>query len=99
VSADDLQSAYAMNEVSADAEYRGKRLQVTGAVKDIMKVLDRPFLVLWTRNEFVGVHANFDRDKEQSLAGIHPGDHVIVLCTGDGAGLGESPMLDGCTLE
>jgi hypothetical protein len=97
VTSDRLQSDYATNEVNADNLYRGKVLRVTGAVKAIKKdITDRPYMILWTKNEFEGVQAHFDADG--ALAGVKVSQHVTVRCIGDNVILG-SPMLRRCILE
>jgi hypothetical protein len=64
-----------------------------GVLEDIT---DRPYMVLWTKNEFEGVQAHFDTDG--ALAGINVGQHVTVRCIGDNVIMG-SPMLRRCILE
>ena len=97
VSSDRLQADYAANEVNADNLYRGKVLRVTGAVRAIKKgITDRPYVVLWTANEFSGVHANFQ--DESGLAGISVNKRITVRCVGDNVMAG-SPMLKACVLE
>lgn len=97
VSSDQLHKDYNANEVSADASYKGKVLRVTGAVQGIKKgITNKPYLVLWTSNEFSGVHANFENDG--ILGSMKAGDHVTVQCRGDGMIMG-SPMLDDCVMQ
>jgi tRNA_anti-like len=97
VSADQLHADYKANEVGADNAYRGKALRVTGAVQAIKKdFTDAPYLVLWTKNEFEGVHARFENDA--ALAQLRVGQHVTVRCIGDNVVMG-SPVLRGCVLE
>lgn len=97
VSSDRLQADYAANEVAADNMYRGKVLRVTGAVRAIKKdIMDLPYLVLWTKNEFDGVQARFEATG--ALAQIRVGQHVAVRCIGDNVILG-SPMLRECILD
>lgn len=97
VSADQLQVDYQANEVSADNQYKGKVLRVSGAVQAIKKgITDKPYVVLWTKNEFEGVHANFE--SEQGLSGIAVGQHITVRCIGDNVIMG-SPMLRDCILD
>jgi len=97
VTADQLHKDYNANEVGADATYKDKVLRVTGAVQGIKKgITDKPYLVLWTTNEFSGVHANFDNDGV--LGTLKVGDHVTVQCRGAGMIMG-SPMLHDCVLQ
>ena len=97
VTADQLHKDYKANEVSADSTYRGKILRVTGAVKSINKgITDRPYIILWTTNEYEGVHANFA--DEGTLGTLKIGDHITVRCRGDMMIIG-SPMLKDCVLQ
>jgi hypothetical protein len=97
VSADQLQADYAANEVAADNRYRRRVLRVTGAVQAIKKdIMDRPYVVLWTRDQFSGVHAHFETDG--ALAGIKVNQRVAVRCIGDNVIMG-SPLLRRCILE
>lgn len=97
VSSDRLQADYEANEVSADNLYRGKVLRVTGAVQAVKKdIADKPYVVLWTKNEFMGVHANFQ--DENGLSGISVGQHITLRCIGDNVILG-SPLLRDCVLD
>lgn len=97
VSSDQLHQDYVANEIRADALYRGKLLRVTGAVQAIRKdFLGHPYVVLWTTNEFEGVHARFDDDG--GLASLTPGAHVTIRCIGDNVVM-HSPVLRRCTLE
>ncbi len=98
VSSDRLQKDYSANEVNADNLYRGHLLRVTGAVQAVKKdFMDDVYVVLWTTNEFEGVHANFKGDGN-GLAGVSPGDHIAVRCRGDNVIMG-SPMLKDCILD
>ncbi|MBX3161800.1 MAG: hypothetical protein KF773_37910 [Deltaproteobacteria bacterium] len=97
VSSDALHAEYAANEVRADQRFKGKTLRVSGAIQAIRKdILDNPIVVLWTRNQFEGVHARFNTESE--LARLSIGDRIIVRCIGDNVVL-NSPMLKKCTLE
>lgn len=97
VSADQLQADYAANEVRADNLYRGKVLRVTGAVQAIKKdIADDPYLAVWTRNEFMPVHAEFDQ--EGALGELRAGQRVTIRCIGNNVILG-SPILKHCALE
>lgn len=97
VTADQLHRDYHANEVSADERYREKLLRVTGAVQAIRKdFTDTPYIVLWTTNEFQGVHARFA--DARGLSQLEIGAHVAVRCIGAGMVAG-FPALGGCVLE
>lgn len=97
VTADQLHLAYGTNEVSADATYRTRPLRVTGSVQAIRKdFTGTPYIVLWTTNEFQGVHARFADSR--GLERLAPGMHVTVRCIGAGMVAGR-PILGGCVLD
>lgn len=97
VSAKRLFADYKANEISADIQYRGKSLRVTGKVSQIGKdVLDKPYLSLGTSNEYESVVASFA--DESPLVALRKGQQVSVRCTGKGMHLG-SPVLAGCVLQ
>lgn len=97
VTSDRLHLDYAANEVAADQRYRGRLLRVTGAVKAIRRVLDSPYLDLWTTDEFYNVTAYFGMEWAGRLARVKVGDHVAVQCIGAGESMG--PRLRECILE
>ena len=97
VTSDRLQADYAANEISADNLYRGKVLRVTGRVQAIKKdFTDTPYVEIWTRNEMLGVQAQFE--SEGGLAQVAVGQRITVRCIGDNVIMG-SPMLRRCVLE
>src|SRR5262249_51198809 len=94
VTADDLHAAYKRNEVAADEKYRGKVLDVTGAVQRIRKdIRDVPYVELWTSNEFEPVWAYFQ--DPAGLSTLSAGRHITARCVGGNVAIG-SPMLRGC---
>jgi hypothetical protein len=96
VTADQLQAEYATNEVRADAKYRGRLLYVTGAVQAIKKGFnDRPYVALWTQNEFETVSAYFD--SEGPLLALRPGIRIAVQCVGAGKAI--EPLLAHCQID
>jgi hypothetical protein len=97
VSATRLASDYKENEVNADELYRGKVLRVSGVVDSIKKgITDKPYVVIKTDNQFMGVHANFD--DSAGLSGLAAGKQITVRCIGNNVVMG-SPMLKDCVLE
>lgn len=97
VTARQLYADYDANEVSADAKYRGKAIEVTGIITKIGKdALDQPFVELAARNEFDSVLASFD--SEEAVVSLKKGYKLIALCRGAGMTLG-SPIVNGCQVE
>ncbi len=86
VTAQELCSAYEANEVAADAEYKGKTLEIYGMVYDIGKdILDKPYIELLGENIYVwGVQCMFDSNYESQIAQLVKGQNVTIRgrCTG-----------------
>ena len=97
VSASQLQSDYAANELRADNMYRGQVLHVTGIVTKIGKnIVDDPYINLATKNGSADVHAKFQ--SEGNLAQLSIGQRVAVRCIGANVFAG-SPILRSCTMD
>ena len=98
VTADQLFDAYDANEVAADREYKGKKLQVHGTVHSVSSdFMDRAVVSLKTSNEFSPVRATGDKAFTRTAASLAKGSSVVLRCTGDGEIIG-SPTLDDCTI-
>ncbi|MCA7959477.1 OB-fold protein [Burkholderia multivorans] len=99
VSAQHLYDEYHANEVLADSKYKGNWLYVQGIVAEIGKDFsDSPFVRLSIpENEFEGVRADFSKAATPTLANLHKGDSISLMCLGRGMIIG-SPVLD-CTRE
>ncbi len=83
VTAMELYSAYSANELAADAQYRGKVLNVTGTIADIDRdpLSDNPEIVLGGElimGHWMGVRAIFDKEYESELAKLVKGTIVTV---------------------
>jgi hypothetical protein len=91
-----LFAAYDANEVAADQQFKGKRLQVTGNVEGINSDLGDDPVVLLTAGDFQSVHVR--GLPADAAAGISKGQTISVTCVGGGEVIG-SPMLDDCTLD
>lgn len=99
VSAEQLYKAYKTNEISADEQYRGRVLIVTGEVKGIKKdFTDKPYLELKTSGPFEDVAAHVQPERAGSLRALSPGARVTVVCMGNNVIMG-SPQLAECVLQ
>jgi aspartyl/asparaginyl-tRNA synthetase len=81
VSAGDLYSEYKANEVAADAQYKGKTVQVTGIVDSIGKdILDTAYVTLTEGGEYEmwGVQCMFAEKYESELAQLSKGQTVTI---------------------
>ena len=76
--------SYENNEVSADAQYLNKLVQVTGVVDDIKKdILGNPFVTISAEGEeleFPEFQASFDSSQASMLAELIHGEKVTLVC-------------------
>ncbi len=81
VTASELYRAYEANEVSADQQYKGKRLLITGAVENIGKdVMDNPYVAL--KIDFLkGVNCYFDDENNKVLSQLNKGQKIQIIGT------------------
>ena len=86
VEAAELYAAYDANEVAADKQYKGTRMNVTGTVAGISKdFMDDPYLQLIGKNQYSTVHVSFPKSRMDELAKLQKGDNVTVSgCIGKG---------------
>jgi hypothetical protein len=98
VQAKALVDEYKANEVRADAKYKGKQLQVVGAVADIKKdILNNIYVTLGSGApmEFQHAQAFFDDDLAGRAAQLNKGDVIAVRCSCEG--LLMNVLLKHCT--
>ncbi len=81
VTASELYRAYEANEVSADQQYKDKRLLITGAVENIGKdVMDNPYVAL--KIDFLkGVNCYFDDENNKILSQLNKGQKIQIIGT------------------
>lgn len=81
VTASELYRAYEANEVSADQQYKGKRLLITGVVENIGKdVMDNPYVAL--KIDFLkGVNCYFDYENNKVLSQLNKGQEIQIIGT------------------
>jgi hypothetical protein len=85
VTARDLYAAYEANEVSADAQYKGKRFTIDGVIDTIGKdVLQTPYVALKTPNSIGRVQLMFSTADEGALSGLSRDGYFKADCTIDG---------------
>lgn len=99
VSATDLLAAYDENTVSADNQYKGQLLKVTGTVGSIGKdILDDAYVTLTNDNEYsiISVQCYFAKDNLDGISTLKEGDVVTITGTCEGSTL--NVLLKGCNL-
>ena len=81
VTASELYRAYEANEVSADQQYKGKRLLITGVVENIGKdVMDNPYVAL--KIDFLkGVNCYFDDENNKVSSQLNKGQKIQIIGT------------------
>lgn len=95
VKAPDLYAAYDANEVSADQQYKGIRMNITGTVVEISKdFMDEPYVRLLGKNQYATVQVSFAKSRLNELAKLSKGDSITVSgCIGKGK-IVMSPIVD-----
>lgn len=85
ITASELYRAYEANEVSADEQYKGKKMAVTGVVGNIGKdILDNPYISLKV-DYFQSVNCYFSDKNNKVISQINKGQKVTII--GECAGL------------
>ena len=99
VSAVQLAAEYKANEVAADGTYKGKIIEVTGAVDKIGKdILDQPYVSLsGGKGDLFGVQCVFAKHDLSKLSKLKKGQRVTAKCKG--AGKMVSVSLKHCSLK
>lgn len=85
ISAPDLCAAYIENEVAADEKYKGKYLEITGAIDDIKKdITDTPYVALTTDDVIRRVQCMFSKNESSVLAELKKGQQITIIGKCDG---------------
>lgn len=93
-----LLSEYKRNEISADEEFKGRRVRTTGSINRIAKdVLDHPYLTLGTGIQFEIPVAQCFLTDSRSAAALSPGQRVTI--SGRVTGKSMNVLLDKCEVE
>lgn len=96
VTARDLFKAYEANEIAADSQYKGKRIEISGQIESIASdMFDEPLVQLSAGN-FQNVGAQgLTKDVAAKLT---KGQSITLVCNGAGEAIG-TPMLDKCAVK
>lgn len=86
LTADELAAAYNANEISADKQYKGRLISITGTAGDISKdILDDPYVILepsdWAMPSIQCYLAN---GQDAAATGITKGQPITIVGTVDG---------------
>ena len=99
VTAIKLSEDYKANEVSADAKYKGKFVEVSGIIDNIAKdILDTPYVTLKTDTySIVGIQCMFDKNSESQLATLSKGQSITLQ--GEVSGKMMNVLIRGCIIK
>lgn len=98
VSANQLYADYEANGVSADQQYKGKILKVTGTVNTIDKdIMDQIYVTLKGDGVIGDVQCFFSDDYVNEAAQLQKGQKITVVGKCDGKLM--NVMLKGCNIE
>jgi hypothetical protein len=98
ITADGLLAAYRANEVGADLRFKNRRIAVSGTMARVAKTLfNIVSLDLVVENPLANVRCMMGREIQPEVAGLAPGQAVVVIGDGGGMVLG-SPLVTACKL-
>jgi tRNA_anti-like/TonB C terminal len=90
-------TAYHRNEVAADAQFKGKAIQMVAIVGSIKKdAFGETYLTLPATSDFEEVQAKLQTSEVAQAGRLLRGDQVTLLCHGGTMIIG-TPMLEDCT--
>lgn len=94
ITASELYRAYEANEVSADEQYKGKRMAITGTIGMIGKdVLDNPY-VSFRIDYLQGVNCYFSDENNKIISQLSKGQKVTIIGTCSGLTLTDVVIKD-----
>jgi len=81
ITAEELYRAYYLNEVNADQRYKGRVLDVTGAIDEIGKdFLDTPYVSMRGYSRSDHVQGLFPKAAASALSGLSREEHITMRC-------------------
>lgn len=100
-SASTILSEYDANEVKADKQFRGKKIQVYGVVRDIKRnVLNNIYVTIQPsliEDPLYGIHCFFDESDADIVAEIQQGDAIMLEGIGGPRGI-FNPTIHHCKM-
>ena len=96
VSSKKLQAEYEKNEVSADQQYKGKQISVSGIVQGIDKTIGDTIMIGLNggSNPFIYPRAIIEPKYENWAGSLIKGDKVGMICNGNGMAIGSASLSD-----
>lgn len=94
-----LYAEYDANEIAADQQFKGKRLEVTGSVGSINSdIADNPVVTLSVNDQFGFGSVDVRGVAADVAAGLHQGQILTFICLSDGEIAGD-PQLSECEVK
>lgn len=98
ISARDLFAAYEENEVAADQKYKGKKLKVTGTIKDFgTNILDDSYITLETEEYFLSIQCYFKESELDKVTNLSKGQTITLIGVCDGMSM--NVVIENCEIE
>lgn len=95
ISAKKYEASFEINEVTANLQFKGKRLLINGQIQSIETGLTGgPILVLLGSSQFLGIRAEMEKSELERVSRERKGDFVSLICKGAGKSMMAS--LDDC---
>lgn len=93
-----LSAAYAENEVSAQAAFGDRVLEVSGTVSSIeLDMMDKPVIQLEGHDQMAHVTIHLEKDQAGAAGAVRKGQKLTVTCSKVGEVMGY-PQLQNCAL-
>ena len=104
ITANELLMAFEKDSASANKQYLGKIITITGSVKSVEKDTDAATVVLGKEDGMSSVRCSMDSSQVGAVSNLQAGSSVTIkgACTGfhaDDMGLGSDVVLNRCILE
>lgn len=98
-SVQDIQTSYEANSVRADADFKNKRIKLTGTIDDInTDLFGNPYLAMKNpKNQFARPQLSFDKSSVSIVKSFDKGQNIMLVCTGAGDVL-KTAMFTDCQL-
>ncbi|MBR7069622.1 MAG: hypothetical protein IKI30_04150 [Oxalobacter sp.] len=94
----EMAKAYADNSVSADQQFKGKLILVSGTVSEISNDANGNPYITMASGSFKNIpRFQFDKNNLDELAMLQKGQKLTVICTGDGDDA-KTPVNKGCRI-
>jgi hypothetical protein len=98
ISARVLLESYVANQIRADKKYKGRIIDVTGAVGNTgVEFPNTPYIMLNASDIGTGVQCFFSHEHKDAMNALHPGSHVTIR--GQCEGFNQGVRIEGCVLQ